>query len=480
MSRPLRRPFSSLGARSRSLRACRCGALIAALACSVPVQAQPSEAVAPVVETVAPTDALAPAEAVALETVAEPTPEPTPEPVAAEASPPRPAPTRFGPASIAIPNGDVSLGFFAQLRSNVSNEGGRLGDGGRTGVSNLELRRVRLFVRGNFLDDRLAFLMQLSTSPSSLELLDLSLDGQVREGMRLRVGVFKTPFTLHRFRSFTNLPLTEWDPAAVRFGAERQYGVELHSAPRSEAYVDYSIGAFSGVNSRSAFARGVAETYDEPMPNASNLRAAQPPTSVHPELIGRIGYATAGAEPLILSDARGGGLRGYAGLSAAYDFRPVVTQDFTARIAAEGMLKVEHVTLNAVSYLGFHTPDGGAIALGMVGVTLDATYRALPRLEFALRYSQVATLIGMRRDAQDYVQRLLAVADPADVPGLLADYADAGQTRRVEEYAVGINVPIVGRSLVFQTDLALVRTDRVGTSRDADTIRWRSQVQFGF
>ena len=402
--------------------------------------------------------------------VAETVPEAVPEPP--------PAPTQLGPAEITFRGGRLSLGFVTQLRASVVNEGGGLGDDERETDGSIELRRVRLLLRGSFLDDRIGLFVQLSTSPSSLELLDVVVDGRLAPHAALRVGVFKTPFTLHRNRSYQNLSLTEWDPASVRFGAERQIGVEAHSIPTNDAgYIDYAIGVFTGVNSRAAFARGIAEVYAEPMPNPSNLRAPQPPTDVHPEIIGRVGYATAGATPLTMSDTAGGDVRAYGGLSFAYDAQPLEYRDFAMRIAAEGIVKVEHLMVNAVSYVGFFAPGGDGVRTGMLGADLDVAYRVHPRVEIAVRYARVDTLARLRDAARARADRLIAEAeDPAEVA---SQHALAGQLRNTEEYAVGLNVPIIGRSLIFQTDAALVRTDYLGTA-DEDAIRVRAQVQFGF
>jgi hypothetical protein len=400
------------------------------------------------------------------------------QPEAEAAPPPPPPPTQLGPAEIVFNGGRLSLGFVAQLRTTMANEGGRFGDGARETEGSIELRRIRLLLRGSFLDGRLTTFIQLSTSPSSLELLDVAVDGRLRPHASLRVGVFKTPFTLHRNRSYQNLSLTEWDPAAVRFGAERQIGLEVHSVPTNdEGYVDYSVGVFTGVNSRDAFARGIADVYGEVLPNPSNLRSPQPPTEIHPELFARVGYATAGAEPLTMSDARGGPVRAFCALSVAYDVQPIEYRDFALRVAAEGMVKAHHLFVNAVSYLGFFAPGGDGVAAGMLGMDVDVAYRVLPRFELAFRYARVDTLARLRDAARTRADDLVASADFPDT--VAQQYAEAGQMRNTEEYAVGVNVPVIGRSLVFQMDAAIVRFDRLGT-RDDDTFRLRMQVQFGF
>lgn len=386
---------------------------------------------------------------------------------------------RLAPLEWQLPDdhGKVSLGLATQTRVTVDDTGGKLGEGARDTSATAELRRVRVTLRGSFLDDRLRTLLQLSFAPGNPEVLDLWTEYAARGWLRLRVGQMKTPFTRHRAQSFANLPLVDWDLAATRFGAERQLGVMLHEGLRGDGHLNYAIGLFAGPNARSAFARGIAEAYAERIPNRSSLSAAATPTELHPALVGQLGYTSKNMDGSAPTDLEGGPLRSFVALNAAVDAAPQRAHDFAARFAPEALLKLHHVTLDLVGYGGLFAADGGSWKLGLLGLTAEATYRFHPRFEVAARYSRSDTLRALRRDAQQRAAAVVAGAAEADRAALTSQYTAAGQTRAQQEIALGFNAYVIGRNLAWQTDLALLRVDRLGQSADSDEVRLRSQLQ---
>jgi hypothetical protein len=114
----------------------------------------------------------------------------------------------------------------------------------------------------------------------------------------------------------------------------------------------------------------------------------------------------------------------------------------------------------------------------LLGLTSELTYRFHPRFEVAARYSRVDTLDRLRDDARVRAQGIIASADPDDTDALTDQYAKAGRVRSQQEIGLGFNVYIIGRNLAWQSDVALVRMNLVGTDSDTDEIRFRSQLQF--
>ncbi len=415
---------------------------------------------------------------------AEPPAPPAAAPGAPTPSPPpsrRRPPDRLGPYEIVLsPGNTLGIGFGAQLRTTLTNDGGPLGEGGRDTDDMVELRRVRLSLRGSLLDDRLRMLLQLSTSPSALELVDLWGEYRLGPALRLRFGQTRIPFTRHRQQSFTQSPLVDWDFASVQFGAERQIGVLVHDGQRGDGHINYGAGVFTGVNARASYERGLADAYAEPLPNPSNLRSPAPPADVHPELVGHVGYSSRGMDPIAPTDPEGGPPRFFVGASAAWDADPVAARDFALRFAPELLLKVRHLALDLVWYAGFFEPtESDGIEAGKFGLTAEAAYRFHPKVEVSARYSRACDREPLRGDARARADRIIAAADPADQAALTERYADAGMVRNRQETALGLNVYLVGRSLALQTDLGLLRTLRVGPD-DEDEIRWRTQLQLAF
>ncbi|MFT3921833.1 MAG: hypothetical protein QM778_04805 [Myxococcales bacterium] len=380
----------------------------------------------------------------------------------------------------------LGLGFAGQLRLNVANqgrdEGTRVGDGPRETETTVELRRVRLYLRGSFLDDRIRTLVQFSLSPSSPELVDLWGEYALNPAARLRIGQQKLPFTRHRGQSFTLLPMVEWDIAAVAFGAERQIGFQLHDGMRGDGHVNYSLGIFSGVNARSAFAKGMADTYGESLPNRSSFRSSPLPTTLHPELAGLLGYSSRGMDATAVTDLEGGGLRSFVAISGTWDAKPELGQDFLARLSPEVLLKYRHLSCNLVGFGSMFEATDGRDRVGLLGATLEATYRFDARFELAARYSRVDTPRRLRADARTRAARAIAAAAPAEQADLQDQYANAGMILAREEIGIGFNVYIIGRSLAWQSDVELIRTGKVASAdvRQDDLVRARSQLQLAF
>ncbi|MBC7174392.1 MAG: hypothetical protein H5U40_18240, partial [Polyangiaceae bacterium] len=317
-------------------------------------------------------------------------------------------------------------------------------------------------------------------SPASLEVIDVWAEQLILPALSVRVGQFRVPFTRHRQMSYANLALVDWDAASIRFGAERQLGMMVHNGAPSDSRIHYNVGVFTGVNARAAFARGMAETYGEVLPNPSNLRSPAPAPELHPELVANVGYATRAMDVSTQTDAEGGPPRIYVGLSAAWDAQPDLGLDFAMRIAPEALIKLHHLTIDAVGYLGISERSDGGHSAGSLGANVDVAYRFHRRAEVAARYSRVDTLEELRDDARARAEAIVAAADPAAQPALLARYADAGRVRNRQEAAVGLNVMMIGRSLAWQSDFGLVHTERTGSDTDEDELRLRSQLQLVF
>ena len=79
-----------------------------------------------------------------------------------------------------------------------------------------ELRRLRWSLRSSVADGFFLAAVQLQTTPTALELVDLWADVGPTPWLRVRAGQFKVPFTRWRQLRFSALAMTEWDPAAGR------------------------------------------------------------------------------------------------------------------------------------------------------------------------------------------------------------------------------------------------------------------------
>ncbi|MBM4381339.1 MAG: hypothetical protein FJ086_18875, partial [Deltaproteobacteria bacterium] len=219
-------------------------------------------------------------------------------------------------------------GFALQLR--VTGQGGL--EAAPAGTSTLEIRRLRLSLRGETAGGRARFGLQLGAAPASPELLDAWAGWRVTEGLVLRAGQSKTPVSRFRQQRFSDRAFADWPVTAVHVGAERQ----LRASTRLEAEPGLSaeLGVFSGQKARASFERGLASAWGLQLENPSLLGGKPPALSVHPELMGRVGWSR-GPQPLRSVDSAGGPLRLHASLGGAWDLSPRVRQDFRARLVPE-------------------------------------------------------------------------------------------------------------------------------------------------
>jgi len=397
----------------------------------------------------------------------------------ADSSAGMPPPSKLHPFRTTAADGsNLELGFAGQLRTTVTNGGEHLDDDDRETEEAVELRRVRLLLRGGFFGDRLRFGMQLSLAPAAPELMDLWADYGFASTVELRVGQYKIPFTRYRWQSFSHLLFADWPIAANHFGSERQLGLMLHNGQKDDTPWSYALGVFTGQNARSSFAKGIADAYGERLESPSNFRTPGEPVEVHPEVVARISHNSPDIDAKSNSDETGGGIRHLVGLSAAWDLDATRAEEFSERWAAEVLLKYEHVSLSLVGYAGMFRPEVGLQELGSVGATGELGWRFLPNLEVAGRHSRVDLTRELRQSARRRADRIIAEVDPAEQEDLTRTYAAAGAIRSYEETALALSWYLVGHSVKWQNDLAYLR--HASSSRPAEDVRFRSQVQVVF
>jgi hypothetical protein len=391
-----------------------------------------------------------------------------------------PAPEKLGPFEIKLAErSQLGVGLATQLRLQVTNVPGT-GEAQRTTDETIEVRRLRLFLRGSFLDGRIKSLMQVGFTPGNPELLDAWGEYRAHPFSRVRVGQMKTPFTRHRAQSFTQLPLTDWDIATLALGAERQLGAMVHDGGSEDESLHYAFGIFAGPNARGAFERGVSDLYAEPLVNRSSLRTAAISVPIHPAFVAHLGYGSRKMRLDTVSDAAGGPLRAFGGVSANWDLRPEQRHDYVGRVAVESLLKWEHVGLNLVGYAGALRLTDDTTRIGLLGVTAETAYHVAQRWEISARYSRVQSSTSARADAREHAQAQLTAVSGSGLPAAQQQAMRAGLQRASDELALGLNTYVVGRSLCLQTEVAWLRDVRAGEQSALDSVRVRLQTQLGF
>ncbi len=386
-------------------------------------------------------------------------------------------PTKLGPLEIRGDVGHLRFGLATQFRVGLESREGAMGRADEVSVS---VRRLRTTLRGGFFDDRLTYAFQLNVVPGAFELIDAWLDGEIVEGLHLRVGQMKVPFTRYRLQSFTRLLLADWAESTRYLGGERQLGLLVSGDP-AHASLYYSVGVFTGQNRRAGHGVGQPILYGEPVLNPSDAGDGfGGVNSVHPEVVGLLSHGSEGMDTNHLTDETRGPLRYLLTFSAAVDLDPIVALDHLARFAPEAWLKIGGLTLVGVGYLGLSLASvDQRVLVSTYGFDLEAAYRFDRTFEIAARDAWTRVGGDLSADARSRADGLIAMAaDPMEMATLTAQYQNVGLLVASNELTFGLNVYLIGDSLKWQTDGTWYhRTRRDG---DREDFRARTQIQLAF
>lgn len=332
----------------------------------------------------------------------------------------------------------------------------------------LELRRLRVGLRGTALQGALTGLVVVNTTPSALELLDAWAEGALGRGHRLRAGLAKVPFTSYRMGSFSDLVFVDWALVTRAFGTERHLGAELHNRSATQRW-EYAVGLWHGTTARAAHGRGVADVYAEAVVNHSDLRALYAFDAPHPELSARL---------LWHRQAPGGRLRVRAGLNALYDFRPVAAQDFRLTVAPEMALSLGPFGIDLTAYLGVAELVTRSGFGAMTGVLAEAHATVSRRVTLGVRYARVDVDGALRDDARARATLLRASAPEDQQAAVGRRYADAGRTHTEHGVGLAVRVEVLPPHLRWHSDLGW--TQRRGEQPPSDEVTLRTQLQLAF
>jgi hypothetical protein len=179
-----------------------------------------------------------------------------------ESTPPPSAPppsTSDFAKGVTFSSGDnsLSLGFGLQLRYTADDReafdadlDGASGDGQEDGLTHsFDIPRMRLYVRGGFWKPWLKYQLQYELSrtsgESSSKIKDAALDFVFRPAATLRVGQFKTPFSLQELTSSGRQQFVDRAITNGKFAAGRDVGVMI-TGVAAEKRFGYSAGVFNG------------------------------------------------------------------------------------------------------------------------------------------------------------------------------------------------------------------------------------------
>jgi len=384
--------------------------------------------------------------------------------------------TVFGPFAIEGAGGEdlLSIHFASQLRLQAEDEA-------QLSSTNVSFARLRPALRGGFMEGKFSYVFQMNLSPGAAELIDLFGDYRFNDRLRFLVGQHKIYLTRYRSQSFSTAVLIDWGDISRWHGAERQIGAAIHNHAAHGKELQYSLGVYTGQNRRAAFANRLPGVYGEPLENPSALGKGSGLETVHPEVVGAASYKSKDMFTGSLSSTTQRNFRWMTSLSGAYDFRPELAQDATARLAPEFMMKWKGLGLSGIYYFSWTTLSDQAdqlSSLGYHGPQFTLSYRFNQTWEVSARYGGVFVNKALRDDARQRADNIIVGAPLKDRIELEAQYARAGTQVSEQEFSLGVTSYIIGNSLKFQCDASyLPRTD---VETRIDNLRLRAQLQLAF
>jgi MFS family permease len=233
-------------------------------------------------------------------------------------------------------------------------------------VGVLSVPRARVGLLGSVSTPDLRYMLVAELGGGDPRLLFLTVDyALVDEWLTVRVGQFKRPLsrsflTLASMLSMVDRPPTV-GPGA--FGDDTDVGVMVHNG--TSHGVEYSAGVFNGAGA------GVV------------------PDRAHPLLAARVGYNSAGLQPYVESDLKGGGVRWGIAAAGMLDVDTDASGASSATGLVDATVKVRGLALSAAQYVGFRQggPRWSDQSLTAIGHHTQLGYTIARRVEPVVRYA---------------------------------------------------------------------------------------------
>jgi hypothetical protein len=283
--------------------------------------------------------------------------------------------------------------------------------------SHFAIQRARLTLAGHAFTPTLTYKFQSDFGRGFVTLKDFYANYQFTEGLELRAGQWKRPFSRQQINSSGNLQLVDRALTDRNFGAGRDIGIVVHNDYESSPEFEYAFGVFNGTGEAPIFsgdvtgdvlvdpATGEGEIIDGQVTGGSFSNV---PDRFWPALVARVGYNSAEMKGYSEADLERGPLRVAVGASgmAGFDFDDDNQSVLLGEI--DYALKVEGFSTTGGVYIA-SAQDGGSFsdrAFQRVGVHIQAGYLVAELLEPALRYGW----IGNDGDDNDQQEILAAIS----------------------------------------------------------------------
>jgi hypothetical protein len=220
-----------------------------------------------------------------------------------------PAPTPSGSGSTGYDRGffvaaDTDQGTFelkiqARVQSGLEATSRIVGgepDEERVNTTAFLVRRARLTLSGHAFTKKLGYKFQSDFGRGFVTLKDFTIDVEAADGVYVRTGQWKRPFSRQHITSSGNLDLVERSFTDREFRTGRDLGVAVHNGYEDSPEVEWAVGVFNGT--------GETPVLDDARGQFSNV-----PRDFLPVVVARAGVNHGGVKGYTEPDLEGGGLR---------------------------------------------------------------------------------------------------------------------------------------------------------------------------
>jgi phosphate-selective porin OprO/OprP len=350
-------------------------------------------------------------------------------------------------------DGKFKLGLGGRLQARFTRVSEDPGDGSPTEYGyDFSIPRARIQLKGHAYSEDLTYKFQADFGKGSVSLKDYYVDYRFFDGLQLRVGQDKRPFSRQQMTSSGDQQFVDRAITDKAFGAGRDIGILLHNDYLTAEGLEYAFGIYNGSGEKSNFSgSGTADlTTGEVTVDSGSFTNV--PVKMEPTLVARVGY-NGGIKGYSESDLEGGAFRYGVGLSGLSDMNVNETGDSKMRLELDGIAKVQGFSFTGAFYIS--SEQTGESYFGdrrgeAVGGHLQGGYVIDGLIEPALRWASVS--MPGETDAEDVT---------------------------VTAYTAGLNVFFEGHKMKWSNDFTIL-LEEPGEGDTATGTEFRSQVQFAF
>ena len=312
-----------------------------------------------------------------------------------------------------------------------------------TWTASFAVQRAQIELTGHVFSRALGFTMKTEFGKGEAFIKDAFMDAKVAEGMLLRTGLWKRPFSRQQLTSDWRLAFFERSTVDAAFGSGRDIGMALQAdIDRSPAF-EWNLGVFSGASDKSKITGDIPIDAENGIGSLDNVKVGNVPTLFTPTLVARFGYNVGAVQGYSEIDVAGGGPRCSIAASVLEAVDVSGKGKSATRAEVDAMLKIDHVTATGALFLSTLQDD-------------------------PLAYIQTADKIG------GYAQvgvLLCDVVHPALRYSLVNELADGALAHEVLANATML---LFGQNVLWGVEAGSIITDEGFDVR----VRTQAQVQF--